>query len=1040
MLPLRQKIVNLLVAILALQTLGILSIPASVALTDCTSSQFTIERKSNSVFYFDNGTSITSNYVQYLVTNKTGGSVSGYFAKIENFSGGSKLSVATYEDAAKPFLTTLANNQSISMYWYLTASGTSNSSSTFDISIYSGSPAGGTEVCKVTQTITKVDSTIAANANKLTSVIYSSLPTANADGSATFTATVKGQTGTIGAGPTDTRDVNLSPATTSNFDAKRFRLKGTSYRCGSSTAVIDQLYIPNACSGLYTAVFTYQYLSSTASNASASDKVSPIMQIASGSQMKHTSTPSFTIAAIGTAPSNQVTTTQASNIYSSSATLNGVNDYGTYSNVYFCYSSTNPGSNFANNCSNKLAATSDGSGGYSADLTGLTNNTTYYFELTGENAGPTYTKGGVLNFLAKAYATTANATSVSYTTATLNGTQTGITNTDVDTVNSFFYYTRTNPGSGRINQSTSDSITVTAASSANASFSASLTGLDDSTTYYFELVIQDINSITYSGGVKSFTTSILYTVTFSANSGTGSASVPSVKQATTGASVTLATEGSLAKTNYTFSGWNLNISGTGTNYDTNTAYTPTQNITLYAKWVANPGVNVVITFDPNSGTLFSAQATDTFSLAAGGDGLSVKPTNNPTRNGYAFNGWNTDSSAASGQSSPVTANSDLTFYALWTANKYSYNANTGGGSPMSDQPYAGATLTASTNSYSAPSGYTFDGWCTAQLAVGTTTCSGSDSKYLEGANLPVPSSATVILYAIWKTTPTSGGSGGGSTPAYIPAPPTITSISAPEICAVGDQLLVKGTNLRGATATIDGAAVRVISSSNNELQLALPMAMAGVRTLKVTNSDGSASTTVKYTFVDTPVYVNYTYPIVYKDLEFSYTFSATDAAKYAIQGRLPAGLSINPLTGEILGTPTVDGEFTFTIVASNVCGNAYLNVSMFIDKAIPEAFTCNVAFNVSGNNNIVPARLTVLRNCLDNVLKLGPTSLDPVIFLSGGVPPGLTQDELINHPRYAAICELLNSMGIIAQIIFGAFDGPLDQVQLMVYWPEPLDV
>lgn len=1117
-----KKLLRLFIAIFFIQSINFFTLPAAKAvLSTCNNTNFTVEAKHNSVFYFDAGTTITANYVQFKITNKSNSTVSGYYAKLDNISG-NKLSLANYEDAEHPFLANLNQNESVDMYWYLKTSGTDNGSTTFDISIYSGAPGASNGICQITSTISKIDSTISANANKLTSVIYQALPTANSDGSATFTATVKGQTGTIGAGPTGAKDVNLSPATTATFNARKFRLSGTSYRCGSSTPVLNQLYIPNACAGNYTAVFTYQYLTS-ATTAGATESLSPIMQIASGSQMKHTSTPSFTIAAIGTAPSNQVTTNAATNIYSSSATLNGTNDYGTYTSLYFCYSSTNPGSNFTNNCTNKLTATDDGNGNITANLTGLTNNTTYYFELTGETAGPTYTKGGVLSFLAKAYATTNNASNVAYTTVTLNGSQTGLTAANVDTAATYFYYTTTNPGSSRIDQSTASSIAATATDANNNVFTASLTGLNDSTTYYYEIVVKDIDAITYIGGVKSFATANRFTVTFNGNNPTtGSPSVASVKQATTGASVTLATKGTLDKTNYTFGGWNTNINGTGTNYNESATYTPTENITLYAKWTANAGATVTITFNPNSGTLASNQATDTGTVTAGNDALSVKPATNPTRSGFGFAGWNTDSGAATGLSSPVAANSDLTLYAIWTGNQYAYDGNTASGS-TANQTYAGTTLTARNNGFTAPTGYSFGGWCSTSLASVGGSCTGN--TYAAGANLPTPGSATVTLYAIWTLNPSynvtyngngnSGGSipsdannynngatvtvlgnsgslslsgytfdgwcttqpaagsscggtsraasstftitanvtlyavwqtvssgGGGSSPApapvYVPNPPTITSIEKAPVCSKGSYLTINGTYLSGAKATVDGKAAQTVSSSSNSMYVYLPALDEGIKTLVVTNSDGTASTSVKYVYVANPVFQALEMKQSYKNRSWAYVFSASDAESWKINGQLPAGLVLDPNTGLISGMPTVEGIFVISISATNLCGTSTISVTLDIDKEIPNAYSCRISFPISSSNSISELKLAKLKQCFDKIKEISPRTIDPVTFLSGGLKPYQSLEEAVSEiDRYNIICELLTSAEIDSQIITGVFTGPEDEIELMAYWPEP---
>ena len=72
-----------------------------------------------------------------------------------------------------------------------------------------------------------------------------------------------------------------------------------------------------------------------------------------------------------------------------------------------------------------------------------------------------------------------------------------------------------------------------------------------------------------------------YTVTYNVNGGSGSVSSQTTN---VGSSVTLASY-SGTKTGYTFAGkWNTKADGTGIDYTPGTSFTPTSNITLYAKW------------------------------------------------------------------------------------------------------------------------------------------------------------------------------------------------------------------------------------------------------------------------------------------------------------------------------------------------------------------------------------------------------------------------------------------------------------------------
>ncbi len=532
------------------------------------------------------------------------------------------------------------------------------------------------------------------------------------------------------------------------------------------------------------------------------------------------------------------------------------------------------------------------------------------------------------------------------------------------------------------------------------------------------------------------TTAYSYTVVFNKNADTATATMETITG--TAFAVVLPTNAFLY-TDYTFTGWAETSTATTKQYNDGASVnlTSSWNVTLYAIWASNASLSSFdIIYDDGGGSGSSPASP----LTVNRNETFTVPSNTYTKEGYLFKWWSagadTFTAGSTYPKSGTVTSGPVTLTANWSANKYVYNANTGTGTAMSDQTYAGSQLTASTNTYTAPSGYEFDGWCSAQLALGITTCSGSNNKYAEGANIPAPSSATVTLYAIWKT-PSAGGGGPAPAPVYVPKPPTISSISAPEVCAVMGQLAIKGTNLIGSTVKVDDLSAQVLSASANELLIALPSAPVGTKTLTVTNSDGSATTSLKYEFVDSPIYVDYLYPSTYANRAFSYTFKATDATKYEISGKLPAGLSLNSTTGELSGTPTTVGEYEFIIMASNLCDQVPLIVYMYVDKAIPNAFTCSVDFNVTGSNTINAFRLANLERCLAKTETLSPKYVDPIIFLSGGIPSYLTEEEALTHPRYLPIIEVIQNLKVNAQIYLGAFEGSLSSVQVNVYWPEP---
>jgi uncharacterized repeat protein (TIGR02543 family) len=515
-----------------------------------------------------------------------------------------------------------------------------------------------------------------------------------------------------------------------------------------------------------------------------------------------------------------------------------------------------------------------------------------------------------------------------------------------------------------------------------------------------------------------------YKVTYFDNGSTGG-SVPAEQTANYNTSVTISTKNTLVKDGYTFQYWNKDSTDavSGTRYNAGANYTiPAENTSLYAIWAVQSSFTVTFHGEGNTGGATGSQSFN---------GTTNLTLNGFTKTGYSFNGWSTTSGGSKqyddGSSYNFNSNGDL--YAKWTINSYtlSYDCNNGSGAPTSQSGDYNTNLTVKSNTCTY-SGYTFQHW-------GTTSSGGT--TYAELSTFTIPAE-NKTLYAIWQAV--SSGGGGAPAPIITPRIPTINFVAGKEVCANGVTLDIEGRNLAGASVTFDGVAVKVASSTDTQLVVELPAGGIGSKTLKVFNADGSAATSIKYVLVDSPVYYNFLYPETYKDSPFSYTFAATNAFGYAIEGTMPNGLWLNEATGEIYGTPSKEGNFLFTLVALNPCGNSYLDVYMFVDKPIPPNYTCNVDFKVPTSNTITPGKVDALKNCLSRILTLAPATIDPVIFLSGGVPLGSSIDQMIAHPRYRQIVDIIDSMKIIAQIYVGAFVGPVDQVQVMVYWPVPIDV
>ena len=208
-----------------------------------------------------------------------------------------------------------------------------------------------------------------------------------------------------------------------------------------------------------------------------------------------------------------------------------------------------------------------------------------------------------------------------------------------------------------------------------------------------------------------------YTVSYNAN---GGSSTPSAQTNT-------------KYTAYSFSKWNTQSDGTGTNYNAGGTYSANAAATLYAQWStstvqnaitlasaithANSSTLYTITFNANGGSVSPSSATSTATItyafekwhlnSASGTGYSAgasytpsanctmyagwTPTTGtysavslptPTRTGFTCSGWYTDSSGgtkrgdAGGSYTPTASE---TLYPHWTANTYTMSYALGGG-------------------------------------------------------------------------------------------------------------------------------------------------------------------------------------------------------------------------------------------------------------------------------------------------------------------------------------------------------------------------
>lgn len=106
----------------------------------------------------------------------------------------------------------------------------------------------------------------------------------------------------------------------------------------------------------------------------------------------------------------------------------------------------------------------------------------------------------------------------------------------------------------------------------------------------------DTISYTFAGW-KSSASGTTYGASASFNENNAATMTAQWNSSTSCGSITLPAASTVSRQYYTFSGWNTNSSGTGTNYNAGASYTPSANGTLYAKWTLNAPTAATVSLD-----------------------------------------------------------------------------------------------------------------------------------------------------------------------------------------------------------------------------------------------------------------------------------------------------------------------------------------------------------------------------------------------------------------------------------------------------------
>ena len=252
-----------------------------------------------------------------------------------------------------------------------------------------------------------------------------------------------------------------------------------------------------------------------------------------------------------------------------------------------------------------------------------------------------------------------------------------------------------------------------------------------------------------------------YTFTFDKNGGnTPSATTITKEYNTAVGTLPTCTRNADNTYTYAFAGWfDTSASSGGTQLTTTTKVI--SNKTWYARWTPTYK-NYTVTWDGNGGTPSKSSSSFHYNNA-----LGTLPT--ATRTGYTFKGWSTSKTGTVNVSTTTKVTANVTYYAVWTINSYTwtFNANGGTGDTTKTLNYNAtlSTLPTASRASTAANNYTFAGWFDTDASTGGTQLTTS-TKCTSNKTWYARWTASTRQYKLTVTAGTGGTVSGGGTYNY----------------------------------------------------------------------------------------------------------------------------------------------------------------------------------------------------------------------------------------------------------------------------------
>jgi uncharacterized repeat protein (TIGR02543 family) len=439
---------------------------------------------------------------------------------------------------------------------------------------------------------------------------------------------------------------------------------------------------------------------------------------------------------------------------------------------------------------------------------------------------------------------------------------------------------------------------------------------------------------------------ISYSISYNVNGGTGS--VADATYTTGAAGVTLNNGSSLTRSGYDFAGWK-NVGGTTVS---TSAYTPTDNVTVYAIW--NPK-SIAVTYDKGIATTTTAFPTATTVDFGANLTLSsvVDVSTTISSTNYLFAGWAINGvTYKSGDTYRVSSEAPITITAQWLR-LFDVRYNVNGGTLATNDLVTDAecvtaglcidTQVITLNVAPARSGFTFNGWTN----QGGTLVADSDPA-LAGIQTGLTDS-NYIFYANWTAntytiTFAAGAGSNGNAAAITDAHGAIVQLAPSTGYSLAGSIFTGwliggvtypagafytlGTNASPITATAQYAnnTFKVFYNTNGATTGATPTPTSAVQGAAISYNDATGFGRTGFTFE------GWSDGTSVRAAGYSTTMGSANETVIA-QWKIAA-----PATPTISSVTGTDGGATITVAAAATGGAP----SSYVVTASPGGATCTV--------------------------------------------------------------------------------------------------